>query len=149
MSYFIKYKQILSQTILISMSRLILLIIPTLCLSVISQNDILQVSSYTLSSQYIQILIIILISLNIGSNIIIVKSENNPEVVNKIIFFMFILSILLSGIFYIFSIIIFDEDINLLNRLLLLGIPFLSISLVFSSAFEASNKTSLSVYIYP
>lgn len=104
---------------------------------------------YTLSSQYIQILIIILISLNIGSNIIIVKSENNPEVVNKIIFFMFILSILLSGIFYIFSIIIFDEDINLLNRLLLLGIPFLSISLVFSSAFEASNKTSLSVYIYP
>lgn len=123
MSYFIKYKQILSQTILISMSRLILLIIPTLCLSVISQNDILQVSSYTLSSQYIQILIIILISLNIGSNIIIVKSENNPEVVNKIIFFMFILSILLSGIFYIFSIIIFDEDINLLNRLLLLGIP--------------------------
>lgn len=43
MSYFIKYKQILSQTILISMSRLILLIIPTLCLSVISQNDILQV----------------------------------------------------------------------------------------------------------
>lgn len=102
---------------------------------------------YTLSSQYIQILIIILISLNIGSNIIIVKSENNPEVVNKIIFFMFILSILLSGIFYIFSIIIFDEDINLLNRLLLLGIPFLSISLVFSSAFEASNKTSLSVYI--
>lgn len=144
MSYFIKYKQILSQTILISMSRLILLIIPTLCLSVISQNDILQVSSYTLSSQYIQILIIILISLNIGSNIIIVKSENNPEVVNKIIFFMFILSILLSGIF---SIIIFDEDINLLNRLLLLGIPFLSISLVFSSAFEASNKTSLSVYI--
>lgn len=74
---FILYKDIMKQTFFIASSRLLTLFIPVICLSLLSNSNITSVGDFSVSNQYIQILIVIMISLNIGTNIILYKNKEN------------------------------------------------------------------------
>ncbi|QDJ13180.1 hypothetical protein CEP45_04645 [Mergibacter septicus] len=103
------YKDIIKQSLFISSSRLILLLIPAICLSVISSKSLSAVGDYTLANQYIQILVIILISINIGSNIIISRNLESYDTTNKIVSYLFIFSLILTLFFFAISYFLFKK----------------------------------------
>ncbi|MDO4230410.1 MAG: MATE family efflux transporter [Capnocytophaga sp.] len=142
-----QYQEILKQFLFISSSRLLILLIPIICLSVVSENSIESVSDFSLANQFIQILIIILISINIGSNIIISRNKDNQSQTTKIIVYLFFLSLILCILFFIISKFIFSPQIHDINIILLSSMPFVAINLVFSSFLEANKKTKISLYL--
>lgn len=141
------YKNIMKQTFFIASSRLLILLVPTVCLSLLSNNNITSVGNFSVSSQYIQILIVIMISLNIGTNIILSRNKGSVRYFLKSVMLMLYISLFLSTLFFIVSLYTFEKDVHCINIVFLIGIPFVSINLVMSSLLESYQKTVFSTYI--
>lgn len=136
------------KTLFVSFSRIIILLIPFLGYVALSNENFDDVGTFTVSNQFIQIIVIILVAMSIGINILIPKSKFKNEDGFRCLFSIFISSIFISIVFFFLSKLIFSNPYILrINNILLLGLPFLSIYISAIAILESRGffKTSFTM----
>lgn len=133
---------IISQSLTIAFTRITFLLTPFIYVLMISNFAEENLESFVLSNQYTQIVMILLVSFNIGSNIIFVQTP-----IKKIFSYcsvgLFVLSVFFSVICYFFSLPLFDETTHKINFYYLLSMPVSALYLVGTSYLEANQQTKI------
>lgn len=140
-------KALFLQSMTISFTRIVLLMTPILYVFIISNYDNHHLEHYILSTQFTQIELVILVSLNIGTNIILAKQKQYKDIYSYCYGGLFYLSLLLSLCFSILSVHLFDDIVNYFNLAMLLSMPLSALYLVATSILESKGKEKIAFNI--
>ncbi len=141
------FSEILKQGLIIAMNRLLLLSMPFVDLLILGNISAREVAKFSLSSQYVQIIVILIVTSAIGINILI-KNDDQLELSSKSsIGYVLLVSVIFSFLLGILSIFIFSEEVNAINMIFIIGMPFCALYVAYSSILETIGYAKLILYL--
>lgn len=137
--------KLITESIKITLSRIMLLSMPLVDLAFIGHLSPASTANFVLSTQFMQIGVIALVSLTIGINAILHKIGVNKSY--SVMYFAVVNSLLINLILLIVSYFSFGNDVHLLNIILATSMPFCAIAISVSAIIETIGNSSYSAWI--